>query len=224
VNQPNKGGQPFGGGWGREGHRRGRTSLNRKCTRHRAGIKAHVPGVWTVWRKAAKERKAGTVSALLLHHLSVELLRDSFFALQRKASPGIDGVTWAEYENRTGGSTCRSAQPAAPWSVPGQNLQDESLFRRADGPATSVGASAALEGQNCSAGRGDDPQPDIRGRLQRLFLTGFRPGRRPRIRALDALTVGKPATVGLPLGKLDHFTAPGRELPTAPFFGKRSRT
>jgi hypothetical protein len=34
----------------------------------------------------------------LLHLLSVELLRDSFFALQHKVSPGIDGVTWAEYE------------------------------------------------------------------------------------------------------------------------------
>jgi hypothetical protein len=27
------------------------------------------------------------------------LLRDSFYALQRKASPGGDGVTWQEYES-----------------------------------------------------------------------------------------------------------------------------
>src|SRR5664279_976881 len=38
-------------------------------------------------RKAARERKQERFTALL-HHLSVELLRDSFYALQRKASPG----------------------------------------------------------------------------------------------------------------------------------------
>ena len=46
-------------------------------------------------RQAAKERKQERFTALL-HHLSVGLLRDSFYALQRKASPGIDGVTWQE--------------------------------------------------------------------------------------------------------------------------------
>jgi RNA-directed DNA polymerase len=49
-------------------------------------------------RKAARERKQERFTALL-HHLSVDLLRDSFYALQRKASPGIDGVRWEEYES-----------------------------------------------------------------------------------------------------------------------------
>jgi RNA-directed DNA polymerase len=48
-------------------------------------------------RKAAKERKQERFTALL-HHLNIDLLRDSFYALQRKASPGVDGVTWQEYE------------------------------------------------------------------------------------------------------------------------------
>src|SRR5207302_6484670 len=48
-------------------------------------------------RKAAKERRQERFTALL-HHLNVDLLRDSFYALQRKASPGVDGVTWQEYE------------------------------------------------------------------------------------------------------------------------------
>src|SRR5215472_18907671 len=48
-------------------------------------------------RKAARERKQERFTALL-HHVSVELLRDSFYALQRKASPGVDGVTWQDYE------------------------------------------------------------------------------------------------------------------------------
>jgi len=33
----------------------------------------------------------------LLHHVTVDLLRDSFFALKRQAAPGVDGVTWEEY-------------------------------------------------------------------------------------------------------------------------------
>ncbi len=49
-------------------------------------------------RKATRERKQEQLTALL-HHLSVELLRNSFYTLQRKASPGIDGVRWQEYES-----------------------------------------------------------------------------------------------------------------------------
>ena len=49
-------------------------------------------------RKAARERKQERFTSML-HHLNVDLLRDSFYALQRKASPGVDGVTWQEYES-----------------------------------------------------------------------------------------------------------------------------
>ncbi len=48
-------------------------------------------------RKAAKESVHQRFTALL-HHLSIDLLRESFYALQRRASPGVDGVTWQEYE------------------------------------------------------------------------------------------------------------------------------
>jgi group II intron reverse transcriptase/maturase len=34
----------------------------------------------------------------LLHHVDVDLLRTSFLALKRKAAPGVDGLTWAQYE------------------------------------------------------------------------------------------------------------------------------
>ena len=47
-------------------------------------------------RTKARERKAEKFTALL-HHIDVELLRDSFYAIQRKASPGVDGVTWKDY-------------------------------------------------------------------------------------------------------------------------------
>jgi group II intron reverse transcriptase/maturase len=34
----------------------------------------------------------------LLHHITPELLRQSFYDLKRDAAPGIDGVSWKEYE------------------------------------------------------------------------------------------------------------------------------
>jgi RNA-directed DNA polymerase len=48
-------------------------------------------------RRAAKARKGEKFTALL-HHVSVERLRDSFYALKRQAAPGVDGVKWKEYE------------------------------------------------------------------------------------------------------------------------------
>jgi len=48
-------------------------------------------------RKAAREHKEMRFTALL-HHLTVDLLRKSFYSLKRKAAPGVDGVTWQEYE------------------------------------------------------------------------------------------------------------------------------
>jgi len=48
-------------------------------------------------REAARGNKEMKFTALL-HHLTVDLLRASFYALKRKAAPGVDGVTWQEYE------------------------------------------------------------------------------------------------------------------------------
>src|SRR3974390_252116 len=49
-------------------------------------------------RTAAREHKEMRFTALL-HHMTVDLLRESFYALKRKAAPGVDGVTWQEYES-----------------------------------------------------------------------------------------------------------------------------
>jgi hypothetical protein len=48
-------------------------------------------------RTAAREHKGMKFTALL-HHMTIDLLRESFYALKRKAAPGVDGVTWYEYE------------------------------------------------------------------------------------------------------------------------------
>jgi RNA-directed DNA polymerase len=48
-------------------------------------------------RKAARQRKKERFTALF-HHLTTDLFRLSFFALKRDAAPGVDGVTWQDYE------------------------------------------------------------------------------------------------------------------------------
>jgi len=48
-------------------------------------------------REAAKKDRNTRFTALL-HHITIDQLRDSFHALQRQAAPGVDGVTWKEYQ------------------------------------------------------------------------------------------------------------------------------
>lgn len=54
-------------------------------------------------RQAARQRKKEKFTTLL-HHVTVDLLRDAFLALKRRAAPGVDGVTWKDYEADLGGS------------------------------------------------------------------------------------------------------------------------
>src|SRR5271169_4895976 len=48
-------------------------------------------------RQAAKQRKKEKFTTLF-HHISVELLRLSFFEIKKDAAPGVDGLTWQDYE------------------------------------------------------------------------------------------------------------------------------
>ena len=48
-------------------------------------------------RKVARKGKRTRFTALL-HHVTADSLRDSFHALKRDAAPGVDGITWKEYE------------------------------------------------------------------------------------------------------------------------------
>jgi RNA-directed DNA polymerase len=63
----------------------------------RAQDRESVPQGLERVRQAAKARKKERFTALL-HHVTVELLRESFYALKRKAAPGVDGLTWQDYE------------------------------------------------------------------------------------------------------------------------------
>jgi RNA-directed DNA polymerase len=136
-------------------------------------------------RQAARTRKQERFTALL-HHLNVGLLRESFYALKRQASPGVDGVTWPEYEtgledrlidlhSRVHHGAYR-AQPSRRVYIP-----------KADGRQRPLGI-AALEDKIVQQAvvtiLNQIYEVDFKG-----FSYGFRPGRSPH-QALDALTAG----------------------------------
>ncbi len=150
-------------------------------TQSRIGELSDLHGV----RKAARKDKRTRFTALL-HHVTVGLLRDSYFALKRDAAPGIDGVTWKEYEtgldekladlqSRIHRGTYR-AQPSKRAYIP-----------KADGRQRPLGI-AALEDKVVQQAvvtiLNQIYEEDFLG-----FSYGFRPGRSQH-QALDALWVG----------------------------------
>ena len=48
--------------------------------------------------REAAQRDKGLRFTTLLHHVNEGLLLDSFYLLKRQAAPGVDRVTWSEYE------------------------------------------------------------------------------------------------------------------------------
>jgi len=60
------------------------------------------PGLERV-RNAARQRKKEKFTTLL-HHVTLDELRNAFLALKRRAAPGVDGVTWEDYETNLEGN------------------------------------------------------------------------------------------------------------------------
>jgi RNA-directed DNA polymerase len=136
-------------------------------------------------REAAK--KDGKVKfTALLHHVSIDLLRKSYYGLKRKAAPGVDGMTWEEYgEGLEGrltdlhGRIHRGAYRARP--------SRRTWISKTDGRKRPLGI-AALEDKVVQQAVGTVLnqiwEEDFLG-----FSYGFRPGR-GQTEALDALWVG----------------------------------
>jgi group II intron reverse transcriptase/maturase len=91
---PNKAGKPAAEAVERRAGTKG--NMGQHSTR-RTQIRESVSQALDRVRQAARERKKEKFTALL-HHISVETLEVAFYALKRKAAPGVDGVTWLEYE------------------------------------------------------------------------------------------------------------------------------
>src|SRR2546421_4149228 len=144
------------------------------------GVSQGLAGV----RKAARENKEMKFTALL-HHLTVDLLRESFYRMKREATPGVDGVTWQEYETGLEGRlhdlhsrVHRGAYRAQP--------SRRAYIPKADGRQRPLGVAALedkLVQQAVATILNQIYEEDFVG-----FSYGFRPGRSQH-QALDALTV-----------------------------------
>ena len=71
-------------------------NANQQITR-RAQNRESVSRALERVRNVARQRKKEHFTTLF-HHITVDLLRLSFLALKRDAAPGVDGVTWQDYE------------------------------------------------------------------------------------------------------------------------------
>src|ERR1700747_1587178 len=182
VNQPNKEARASAeAGEGRAQVKENIAQFNMQPTQSGKRMSHGLDGV----RKAARERKQQRFTSLL-HHLNVDLLRDSFYALKRKAAPGVDGVTWKEYETGLEGRLAdlhNRVHRGAYQPQPSRRV----YIPKADGRQRPLGV-AALEDKIVQQAvvtiLNQIYEVDFKG-----FSYGFRPGRNPH-QALDALAVG----------------------------------
>src|SRR5258705_10983208 len=152
---------------------------NTHPTQSGKGVSQGLAGV----RKVARNNKEMKFTALL-HHLTIDLLRESFYSLKRKAAPGVDGVTWQEYEIGVEdrlvdlhGRVHRGAYRAKP--------SRRMYIEKADGRQRPLGVAALedkLVQQAVASILNQIYEEDFLG-----FSYGFRPGRSQHD-ALDALS------------------------------------
>jgi RNA-directed DNA polymerase len=136
-------------------------------------------------RKVASERKKEKFTALF-HHINTELLEESFYELEQNAAPGVDRLTWKDYEadlERNIEDLHDRVQRGAYRALPSRRV----YIPKPDGRQRPL-AVAALEDKivqrAAAAVLNAIYEEDFLG-----FSYGFRPGRGAHD-ALDALCVG----------------------------------
>jgi RNA-directed DNA polymerase len=136
-------------------------------------------------RQKARDNKQEQFTALL-HHLTVDLLRESFYALKRHAATGVDGVSWQQYEQGLEARLIELHDQVHRGAYRAQASR-RVYIPKADGRQRPLGV-ASLEDkivqQAITTILNQIYEVDFRG-----FSYGFRPGRSPH-QALDALSVG----------------------------------
>src|SRR6266849_3278402 len=182
TKQPNKGGRPSAEVVEERPLVKENTEQSNQCrTQSR---ESGTNGLERVREVAKKDRKVRFTA--LLHHVTVDLLRDSYGSLKKEAAPGVDGVTWREYGEALEvrledlhGRIHRGAYQAQP--------SRRVWIPKADGRQRPLGV-AALEDKVVQHAIGrvlnQILEVDFQG-----FSYGFRPGRSQHD-ALDALSTG----------------------------------
>jgi RNA-directed DNA polymerase len=153
---------------------------NTRLTQSGERVSQGLQGVRERARRNKQERFTN-----LLHHVTPVLLRQGYYALKRKAAPGVDGVTWQEYatglEDRLEdlhGRVHRGAYQAQPskrhWIPKGNGKQRPLGIAALEDKIVQQAVVSVLNVIY---------EEDFRG-----FSYGFRPGRNQHM-ALDALYV-----------------------------------
>jgi group II intron reverse transcriptase/maturase len=155
----------------------------------RAQNRASVSQALDRIRQAARQRKKERFTTLF-HHLSLALFEEAFFDLKKNASPGMDGLTWQDYEadlERKLADLHARVQRGAYRALPSRRV----YIPKPDGRQRPL-AVAALEDKvvqrATAAVLNAIYEEDFLG-----FSYGFRPGRGAHD-ALDALVVGITST------------------------------
>src|SRR5436853_603336 len=117
-------------------------------------------------RQAARQRKKEKFTALL-HHITVDTLRVAYYALKRKAAPGVDGVTWEDYvgglRGRPRAAARRSARTGPSGSIPAATLPPD-LHTEGGRKATAAG-DRRPGGQDRPGSHSHGAQRHLRGRI-----------------------------------------------------------
>src|ERR1700686_4175139 len=91
---PNKDGKPSAEG--AEGRRPTKENTEQTTASQMQSWGNALSGLGRVREAAGKDKRFRFTA--LLHHVTAPLLLDSFYALKREAAPGVDGMTWKDYE------------------------------------------------------------------------------------------------------------------------------
>ncbi|HEV2397955.1 MAG TPA: group II intron reverse transcriptase/maturase [Candidatus Sulfotelmatobacter sp.] len=182
TRDPNKGGQPPAED--SEGRRPTKENIGQATPPRTQSRSSELSDLLGVRRVARRDKR--TRFTALLHHMTINLLRDSYHTLERDAAPGVDGVTWKKYETDLDekladlhGQIHRGTYRAQP--------SKRAYIPKADGRQRPLGI-AALEDkivqQAVVTVLNQIYEEDFLG-----FSYGFRPGRSQHD-TLDALWVG----------------------------------
>jgi len=154
-------------------------------TQRRGHVSMGLDGV----REAARAGKAAGQKVrftALMHHITPQLLTDSFRQLKKSVAAGIDGVTWRDYEEHLTdriGRLWEAVQSGRYRALPSRRV----YIPKADGKQRPLGI-AAVEDKIVQQAIVTVLTPIYESEFLG-FSYGFRPGRNQH-QALDALTVG----------------------------------
>jgi len=166
---------------GRRAAERNADQLPASRTQSRTGASMGLDGV----REAARKGRDVRFTALM-HHITPDLLTESFMDLKRSAAAGVDGVTWDAYESGLAekiAALCDAVQSGRYRALPSRRV----YIQKANGSQRPLGI-AALEDKIV--------QQAVVMVLTTIYETdflgfsyGFRP-ERSQHQALDALWIG----------------------------------